>query len=194
LAWDRKERLEALIKEKVAIIVLERLNDPRLGFVTITGVQLSKDKRHAKVLYTVLGSTGQRRTTERALQDAARHVQEQIAPTLRMRTMPEIRFVYDESIEKESRMLDLLDDIATKRRESGAGSASLADAEDEEAGAGAGRQEEPGNGANAALRAPSSSGGAQGADEAGEADTNEHDAAPGEGDSQDEDRASRRSP
>jgi ribosome-binding factor A len=130
VAWDRKERVEALLKEKIAIIVLERLNDPRLGFVTITGVKLSGDKRYAKVLYTVLGTEGQRRTTGRALADAARHVQEQLAPTLRLRMMPELRFTYDESVVKESRMLDLLDDLAGKRR-GGPGGAqdSLADAE-----------------------------------------------------------------
>ena len=115
MTWDRIERLEALLKEKIAIIVLERLSDPRLGFVTITGVKLSRDKRHAKVLYTVLGTAGQRRTTDRALADAARHVQEQLAPTLHMRVMPELRFTYDESIAKESRMLDLLDELASQR-------------------------------------------------------------------------------
>ena len=135
MAWDRRERLEALLREKIAIIVLERLNDPRLGFVTITGVQLSKDKRHAKVLYTVLGTAGQRRTTDRALQDAARHVQEQLAPTLRLRVMPELRFTYDESIEKESRMLGLLDELASSRRGAQpAGSDTLADADSRPAG------------------------------------------------------------
>ncbi len=115
MAWDRNERVEALLKEKIAIIVLERLSDPRLGFLTITGVKLSKDKKHAKVLFTVLGSAAQRRTTERALRDAAPHVQRQVAPSMHMRSMPELRFTYDESIAKGSRVLDLLDDLAGAR-------------------------------------------------------------------------------
>jgi ribosome-binding factor A len=122
MSWNRNARTEALLKERIAIVVLEHLNDPRLGFLTITGVELSGDKRHAKVLYTVLGTPAQRRTTARALQAAAPHIQEVLAPGLHLRVMPELRFVYDEAIENESRMLDLLDEIAQERaRREGAG-------------------------------------------------------------------------
>jgi ribosome-binding factor A len=121
MAWDRTERTEALLREKIAIIVLERLNDPRLGFLTITGVKLSKDKRHAKVFYTVLGTPVQRRLSERALHDAAKHIQEVLAPSMRLRTMPELRFVYDESVVKEAKMIDLLDELASKRKDEPAG-------------------------------------------------------------------------
>ncbi|HTE05509.1 MAG TPA: 30S ribosome-binding factor RbfA [Planctomycetota bacterium] len=193
MAWDRKERLEALIKEKVAIIVLERLNDPRLGFVTITGVQLSKDKRYAKVLYTVLGTDNQRRTTDRALQDAARHVQEQLAPTLRLRLMPELRFAYDESIERESRMLDLLSDIAAQRRAVGPGSdATLADAEAHAAARAAEEGKDEGgedeDESEAGGEEPSSDDEPE-ADESpmDETDDDEH-GKPGQGDSRDDDR------
>jgi ribosome-binding factor A len=113
--WDRTERVEALMKERIATIVLERLSDPRLGFVTITGVKLSGDKRLAKVAFTVLGTPAQRRTTERALRDAASHIQQVLAPSMRMRNLPELRFVYDESIEKESKMLDLLGELEAER-------------------------------------------------------------------------------
>ena len=113
--WDRTERVEALMKERIATIVLERLSDPRLGFVTITGVKLSGDKRLAKVGFTVLGTAAQRRTTERALRDAASHIQQVLAPSMRLRNLPELRFVYDESIEKESKMLDLLGELESER-------------------------------------------------------------------------------
>jgi ribosome-binding factor A len=117
--WDRTERVEALMKERIATIVLERLSDPRLGFVTITGVKLSGDKRLAKVTFTVLGTPAQRRTTERALRDAATHVQQVLAPSMRMRNLPELRFVYDESIERESKMLDLLGELEAERIQRG---------------------------------------------------------------------------
>jgi ribosome-binding factor A len=119
MGWDRSERTEAILQEKIAIIVLERLNDPRLGFVTITGARLSGDKRHCKVLFTVLGTPTQRRLSEQALRDAAPHIQEVLAPTLRLRTIPELRFVYDESIAKQSKMFDLLDDLASERKDEG---------------------------------------------------------------------------
>ncbi|MHC5212180.1 MAG: 30S ribosome-binding factor RbfA [Planctomycetota bacterium] len=117
MSWNKNARTEALLKERVAIVVLEQLSDPRLGFVTITGVELSGDKRHAKVRFTVLGTPAQRRTTERALKDAAPHIQEILAPGLRLRNMPELRFVHDESVQRESRMLELLDEIKQARGE-----------------------------------------------------------------------------
>ena len=122
MSWDKNRRTEAILKEKIAVIVTERLSDPRLGFVTITDVKLSKDKRHARVLFTVLGTPVQRRLSERALADARGHVLEVLGRTLKMRSLPELRFVYDESIEREARMLDLLDHIAAER-----GDGSLAD-------------------------------------------------------------------
>jgi ribosome-binding factor A len=115
MSWNKNARTEALLKERVALVVLEHLSDPRLGFVTITGVELSGDKHHAKVRYTVLGTPAQRRTTGRALKDAAPHIQEVLAPGLHLRLMPELRYVYDGSVETETRMLELLDEIARER-------------------------------------------------------------------------------
>ena len=132
--WDRTERVEALMKERIATIVLERLSDPRLGFVTITGVKLSGDKRLAKVGFTVLGTAAQRRTTERALRDAASHIQQVLAPSMRLRNLPELRFVYDESIEKESKMLELLDELEADRAKRGDVAGAGAEGEAPEAG------------------------------------------------------------
>ena len=93
----------------------ERLSDPRLGFVTITDVKLTHDKQVARVLFTVLGTPSQRRLSERALADARHHVLEAVGRTLRLRTLPELRFVYDESVERNTRMQELLDQIASER-------------------------------------------------------------------------------
>lgn len=119
MSWDRRRRLEAHIKEKVAIIVTERLSDPRLGFLTITRVELSRDKKIARIYYTVLGQPGQRRATARALESAAPHIQEVLGPSLKTRTVPELRFHFDDQIEKESRMRALLEDLAAERDEQG---------------------------------------------------------------------------
>lgn len=115
MTWDRKQRLEATLHEKIAVIVQQKLNDPRLGFVTVTGIELSKDRRHAKVLYTVLGSEAQLRTTARALADSVGRIQELLSPTLRARVMPELRFVFDESVERESRLNQIMDELAAER-------------------------------------------------------------------------------
>lgn len=115
MSWSRTSRIEAQLKEKIAVVVLERLGDPRLGFITITGVRLTADKKLCRVFYTVLGTDAQVKLTTRALVDAAPNVQERIAPSLRMRSVPKLLFVFDESIEKESRMNAILDQIAEER-------------------------------------------------------------------------------
>lgn len=134
MSWDRRHRQEAILREKIAKIVIERLSDPRIGFITITKAELSKDKRIARVSYTVLGNEGQRRTTQRALEKAAPRIVELLAPTLRMRMLPELRFVYDEVVQRESRVLDLIEslDIKPDEPEDAAGEAD--DAATEEPG------------------------------------------------------------
>lgn len=117
MPWDRKQRQEAILREKIAVIVLERLSDPRLGFITITRVELSKDKKIAKVFYTVLGTDSQVRSTTRALADGRGRVQELLAPTLNMRSMPELRFIVDEQVKKESKLLDLIGEVTAERLE-----------------------------------------------------------------------------
>lgn len=111
MTWDRRHRQEAILREKIAKIVIERLSDPRIGFITITKAELSRDKRIARVSYTVLGEEAQRRTTQRALEKAAPRIVELLAPTLRMRMLPELRFVYDEVVQRESRVLDLIEGL-----------------------------------------------------------------------------------
>ena len=113
MSWDRIQRQEAILREKIAVLV-QRLNDPRLGFITVTAVKLSRDKRHCRVDYTVLGDEAQIRTTTRALEDASGRIQELLAPSLRMRTMPELRFHYDAKVEKHNRLLDLIEKASKK--------------------------------------------------------------------------------
>jgi ribosome-binding factor A len=117
MRWDRRRRLEAQLKEKIALVVLDRLGDPCIGFTTFTRVELSRDKKYARVFYTVLGEPSQMRSTARALKRAAPHIQEILAPTLRMRNVPELRFEYDESVARESSMRDLLADLEAEREE-----------------------------------------------------------------------------
>ncbi len=114
MSWDRIRRQEEILREKIATIVVERLSDPRMGFVTVTRVELTRDRREATVFYTVLGEDSQRRTTERALNSAAPHIQERVGKTLRMRRTPILRFTYDDSVEKESRMRVLLDEVSAE--------------------------------------------------------------------------------
>ena len=106
----RTEKLGDLIRDELARLLLRDLRDPRLGFVTITGVELSRDKSHAKVFFTVLGEEGLQDETLEGLQRAAGFLRSALAHRLTTRTVPELHFAYDESIERGVRLSRLIDD------------------------------------------------------------------------------------
>ncbi len=105
MGWDRFEKLVTLIKQRITTIILYRLKDPRLGFVTITGIELSRDLKTCKVKYSVIGEKGDQAKTARALQDASGYIQKEVGKTLRTRIVPRMEFVYDDSMEKTERIL-----------------------------------------------------------------------------------------
>ena len=84
------------------------LKDPRIGFVTVTGVQTSADLRHAKVFVSVLGNSPVRERTLAGLRAAQGRLQERIAAAVRIKRTPQLQFLYDESIERGLRIETLL--------------------------------------------------------------------------------------
>lgn len=115
MGWDKFEKLVELIKRRITQIVLYKLKDPRLGFVTITKVDLSRDLKLCKVFYTVYGSQGESSRTSHALKDAQGFIQREVGKSLHTRTMPKIQFVEDESIEGVSRVHRILDTLKEER-------------------------------------------------------------------------------
>lgn len=123
-----KAILSARIKETLATVIVRDLCDPRLGLVTVTGVELSPELDHAKVLVGVLGDDGVRSRTMAALGDARGYLQNALARVLETRRVPRLVFVYDESLATADRVAKLIrqarseDDDAARQRgdESGA--------------------------------------------------------------------------
>ena len=97
-------------------MIARELHDPGIGFVTITKVQVSPDLQHARVFYTSLGDQTARANTGKALQRAASFMRRQLGRRLRLRRAPELDFTYDESIEQQDRIEQLLQDIAAEHR------------------------------------------------------------------------------
>jgi ribosome-binding factor A len=89
-----------------------QLKDPRIGFVTVTGVETSQDLRHARVFVSVLGAERKRTRTLAALQAAHAVLQAQIARELRLKRTPQLQFEYDPSVERGVRMSKLIDELA----------------------------------------------------------------------------------
>ena len=97
-------RLEARILERAAYCVEFELSDPRIGLVTLTSCELTKDLSHARLKYSVLGSDADQRRTQRALDDAAGFVQRQVGRVLRTRKIPRISWIFDESVRHAAEM------------------------------------------------------------------------------------------
>ena len=111
----RLNRLESLIKEKVATVLAQDMADPRLGLVTITRVKLDRELSKCRVYWTVLGDEKQRRLNERTLKHAAGFVRREIASVLSTRNTPTVTFVFDESVVGELRVQKILQDLRDAR-------------------------------------------------------------------------------
>jgi ribosome-binding factor A len=107
----RTERLAEEIREEVAAMIGRELKDPRIGFVTVTRVELAADLRNAKVLVSVLGGAGDRDKTLEGLRRAAGFVRREIGRRIRMRHAPEISFQFDSGIDATDRVARLLDEV-----------------------------------------------------------------------------------
>jgi ribosome-binding factor A len=108
---ERMRRVNEAVREVVSEAVGE-LKDPRIGFVTVTGVETSTDLRHARVFVSVLGSEAKRRKTLAGLTAAHGVLQARLAHELRMKRTPRLAFEYDPTVERGVRMTQLIDELA----------------------------------------------------------------------------------
>ena len=104
-------RINEAVREVVSVGVSE-LKDPRIGFVTVTGVETSRDLRHARVFVSVLGSDAKRAKTLDGLAAAHGVLQARVARELRMKRTPQLAFEYDPSVERGVRLTKLIDELA----------------------------------------------------------------------------------
>jgi ribosome-binding factor A len=104
-------RVNEAVREVVSETVGE-LKDPRIGFVTVTGVETSPDLRHARVFVSVLGSEAKRAKTLDGLAAAHGVLQARLARELRMKRTPQLTFEYDPTVERGVRMTQLIDELA----------------------------------------------------------------------------------
>ena len=105
----RTRRLAQQLQQEIAAIIQQELKDPRLGFVTITRVELSADGSYATAWFSCLGSEQERRRSQDVLAHSAGFIRTLIKQRFRLRVIPEIRFRYDVAIEGSIAMSDMLD-------------------------------------------------------------------------------------
>ncbi len=96
----RIDRVSHLIQMELGQLILHRVKDPRLGFVTITHVDVTPDLRSAAVFYSVLGDDKARKDSQLALEKASGFLQKEIGTALQLRYTPKLRFLFDDSLEQ----------------------------------------------------------------------------------------------
>lgn len=110
----RPQKLGDLIQRELSELVQRELRDPRVGMITITGVDVSPDFSHARVFFTTL-SKDHLDETQRGLKRAAGFLRSQLARRMTLYTTPELRFEYDESVERGDRLSRLIDSTKEKK-------------------------------------------------------------------------------
>ena len=105
----RMRRINEVLREVIGAAIATDLNDPRIGFVTVTSVETSPDLRSAKVFVSVLGSEEEREATLAGLRSSHGVLQSRIAAETRMNRTPTLTFRYDETIEQGMRISRLLE-------------------------------------------------------------------------------------
>jgi ribosome-binding factor A len=112
---SRPDRVADQIRGEIGLLLAREVHDPGIGFVTITRVQVTPDLQVARIFFTALGPTGDeaktRTNSSRALERAAPFLRRQIGARLRLKRVPELHFIYDESIAGQDRVEQLLNEI-----------------------------------------------------------------------------------
>jgi len=107
----RTNRIDELLRQEIGSIIARDIADPRVGFATITGVETAPDLRHAKVFVSVIGQAADRKDTVRALGRAMPFIRHELGKRLRLRRIPEFHLELDETLERGTRVLRLLDEL-----------------------------------------------------------------------------------
>jgi len=113
----RVEKVAETIRKEISIILHDELKDPRLGFVTITAVELTKDLRSAKVFYSVLGSEQERQNTKVALDSSLGFIRKLVSERIQLRFAPELMFREDRSTEYGAKIEEILSEIKKENHE-----------------------------------------------------------------------------
>jgi ribosome-binding factor A len=107
---ERTARLDQLLREEISAIIAKDIADPRIGFVTVTEVDVAPDLGHATVWVSVIGDEAARKASLRALGRAMPYVRHRLG-SLHLRKIPELHLRHDDSVERGARVLQIIDEL-----------------------------------------------------------------------------------
>jgi len=111
LNYKRADRIGDQIRAEIADILVRRIKDPRIGFVTVTAVEVADDLRQAKVFVSILEGSPQQSKTLRGLVRASGFIRTELGKRLRLKFLPQLSFHLDQSAQKAAHVLQLLEEI-----------------------------------------------------------------------------------
>ena len=114
---QRSSQVAEELRKIVSMILLQDLNDSRLGFITITKIELTDDLRYARIFYSVLGDEAQKNTTREALDENLSFIKRRAVERINMRYAMDIKFELDKSIEHSFHIDDILKQLKKKEDE-----------------------------------------------------------------------------
>ncbi len=117
LSYARAQRLAELVKEEMGAILQRGLKDPRVGFVSVTEVEVSADLGHIRIFYSPYGQEEEKRATVAGLESARGFIRSELGQRLGLRHTPEVELIPDDSIERGARIISLLQEIKRDREE-----------------------------------------------------------------------------
>ncbi|MGE5581551.1 MAG: 30S ribosome-binding factor RbfA [Bacillota bacterium] len=116
MAEYRTERLRELIKSEFGDILQRALKDPRIGFVSVMDVEVSNDYSHVKVFVSIMGDEETKRLTMEGLESAKGFIRTELGHRIRLRHTPEVHIIADNSIERGTRIFQLLEEVKKEQR------------------------------------------------------------------------------
>jgi len=111
--YKRSERVGDQIKQEIADILMRKIKDPRIGFVTVTDVDVSRDLRNAKVFVSIYGDN--KKETLKGLESASVFIRSELGSRMRMRCVPELIFRFDPAVEEGAHIMQLLKNIESTK-------------------------------------------------------------------------------
>ncbi|HOY71426.1 MAG TPA: 30S ribosome-binding factor RbfA [Methylotenera sp.] len=112
--FTRSDRIAEQMQRELADLLMFEVKDPRIGMVTITGVEVTGDMAHAKIFYT---AAKQSDSTQQGLEKSAGFLRTQLGKRMLLRTVPQLHFVYDSSIDNGMKMAKLIDEALASKPE-----------------------------------------------------------------------------
>ena len=115
MSSQRPGRVQEALRQEISKIVQGEMKDPRVGFITVTKVDLTKDLRYARVYFSILGEDKDKKLALKGLNNAKGYIKGLVSDRIKLRFMPEIAFAIDESLEHTKHIYDILDQIKRER-------------------------------------------------------------------------------